>query len=135
MSAILGYHSVLAAVFKFKLPEISTSPVLHDLVRSFKVEVPVRPVRPPPWDLEVVLCFLRSSTFKPLSSLSLHALTKKVLFLVLLAMTKQVGELQTVSCGFVFFLSCLFNLCSGICCEDRVGIKSPSSLVLCSVSR
>ena len=45
--AILGYRSMLAAVFRFKLPEISTSPVLQDLVRSFKVEVPVRSVRPP----------------------------------------------------------------------------------------
>ena len=72
MSAILGYYSMLAAVFKFKLPEISTSPVLQDLVRSLKIEVPVRP---PPWDLEVVLRFLRSSTFEPLSSLSLRSLT------------------------------------------------------------
>ena len=88
MSAILGYCSILAAVFKFKLPEISTSPVLQDLVQSFKIEVPLRPVRPPPWDLEVVLRFLRSSTFETLSSLSLRSLTKKVLFLVSLATAK-----------------------------------------------
>ena len=73
---------MLAAVFRFKLPEISASPVLHDLLRSFKVEVPVRPVRPPTWELEVVLRYLRSSSFEPLSSLCLRSLTKKVLFLV-----------------------------------------------------
>ena len=71
---------MLAAVFEFKLPEIPTSPMLQDLVRSFKIKVPVRPVWPPPVDLEVVLRFLRSSTFEPLSSLSLHSLTKKVYF-------------------------------------------------------
>ena len=73
---------MLAAVFKFKLPEIPTSPVLQDLVHSFKIEVPVRLVWPPPWDLKVVLRFPCSSTFEPLSSLSLRSLTKKVLFLV-----------------------------------------------------
>ena len=97
VSAILGYCSMMAAVFKFELPEISTSPVLQDLVRSFKVKVPVRPVRPSPWDLEVALRFLRSSTFEPLSSLSLRALTKKDMFLVLLATAKRVGELQASS--------------------------------------
>ena len=99
MSAILGYRFMLAAVFKFKLPEISTSPVLQELVRSFKVEVPVRP---PPWDLQVVLRLLRSSTFEPLSSLSLRSLTKKVLFLVSLATAKRVSELQALSCVVSF---------------------------------
>ena len=67
VSAILGHRSMLASVFRFKLPEISTSPVLQDLVLSFKVEVLVRSVRPPSWDLEVVLGYLRSSAFEPLS--------------------------------------------------------------------
>ena len=65
VSAILRYRSMLAAIFCFKLPEISTSPILQDLLRSFKVEVPIRSVRPPTWDLEVVLCYLRSSSFEP----------------------------------------------------------------------
>ena len=103
--AILGYCSMLAAVFRFKLPEISTSPVLHDLMRSFKVEVPAKPVRPPTWDLEVVLRNLRSSSFEPLSSLSLRSLTKKVLFLVSLTTAKRVGELQALSRVVSFFSS------------------------------
>ena len=69
--------------------------MLQDLVRSFKVEVPVCP---PPWDLQVVLRFLHSSTFEPLSSLSLRSLTKKVLFLVSLATAKRVSELQALPC-------------------------------------
>ena len=71
--------------------------MLQDLVRSFKIKIPVRLVRPPPWDLEMVLRFLRSSNFEPLSSLSLRSLTKKVLFLISLAMGKRVGELQALS--------------------------------------
>ena len=52
VSTVMGYRSMLSAVFSFQLPEISSSPVIHDLLRSFKVEAPCRAVRPPSWDLE-----------------------------------------------------------------------------------
>ena len=92
MSSILGYRSMLSSVFRFKLPEISSSPVIKDLIRSFKVETPVRSVRPPSWDLDAVLRYLISSTFQPLSSTPLRLLTKKVLFLIALATAKRVGN-------------------------------------------
>ena len=104
VSTILGYHSMLTVVFRFKLPEISTSPVLQDLVRSFKVELPVRSVRPPAWDLEVVLRYLRSSAFEPLSGLSFVLPDKKALFLISLATAKRVSELQALP-GIVYFSS------------------------------
>ena len=93
VSSILGYRSMLSSVFRFKLPEISSSPVLKDLICSFKVETPVRPVSPPAWDLDVVLCHLISCrpTFESLSSTPLRSLTKKALFLVALATAKRVG--------------------------------------------
>ena len=53
----MGYRSMLSAVFKSALPEISTSPVLHDLLRSFQAEAPIREVRPPSWDLNIVSFF------------------------------------------------------------------------------
>ena len=62
-------------VFLFKLPEISTSAVLRDLLCSFKVEAPVLPVRPPAGDLDAVLCYLNSPTFEPLSSTSLRSVS------------------------------------------------------------
>ena len=55
VSAVMGYRSMLSAVFKSILPEISTSPILHDLLRLFQVEAPVRQVCPPSWDLLIVL--------------------------------------------------------------------------------
>ena len=88
---------MLSAVFKSILPEISLSPTLHDLLRSFQVEAPVREVRPPSWDLPTVLNFLRTSPFEPLSSASLRDLTRKTLFLIALATAKRVGELQALS--------------------------------------
>ena len=44
VSAIVGYRSMFSAIFRFKLPEISTSPVLQDLLRSFQVEAPCRSI-------------------------------------------------------------------------------------------
>ena len=80
VSTVMGYRSMLSAVFKSILLEISTSPVLHDLLRSFQVEAPVREVRPPSWDLPKVLKFLRSSPFEPLSTASFRDITRKALF-------------------------------------------------------
>ena len=97
VSAVMGYRSVLSAVFKLILPEIFTSPILHGLLQSFQVEAPVREVRPPSWDLPKVLNFLRSSPFEPLSTASLRDITRKTLFLIALATAKRVGELQALS--------------------------------------
>ena len=60
VSAILGYRSMLSAVFRMILPEISTSPIIRDLLRSFQVEAPCRSIKPPSWDLVKVLEYLRS---------------------------------------------------------------------------
>ena len=97
VSAVMGYRSMLLAVFKSILSGISSPPVLHDLLRSFQVEAPVREVRPPSWDLPSVLNFLRSSLFDLLSSASLCNLTRKTLFSISLATAKRVGELQALS--------------------------------------
>ena len=97
VSSVMGYRSMLSAVFKSVLPEISTSPVLHDLLRSFQAEAPIREVRPPSWGLNIVLSFLRSSSFEPLTNISLRDLTRKKLFLLSLATAKRVGEIQALS--------------------------------------
>ena len=47
LSTIKGYRAMLSAVFKFPLPEISTSPILKDLIRSFEISAP-KPLFPPP---------------------------------------------------------------------------------------
>ena len=85
---------MLSGVFRFVLPELSSHFVLHDLLRSFRLERPLSSSRVPPWDLLVVLC---GPPFKPLASASLRSLTQKVLFIVSLATALRVGELQAVS--------------------------------------
>ena len=88
---------MLSATFRFVLPELSSHPVLHDLLRSFRIERPLPSSRFPTWDLLRVLSLLRGSPFEPLESCSLRDLTRKTLFLLSLAIARRVGELQVVS--------------------------------------
>ena len=101
-SSIASYCSMLIAVFRFVLPDISSHPVLHDLLRSFRIESPLLSSRFPPWDLLRVLSLLRGPPFEPLTSCSLRDLTWKGLFLVALATARRVGELQAVSLAVSF---------------------------------
>ena len=87
---------MLSAVFRFQLPGLSSHPVLRDLLRSFRLAAPCRPLRPPAWDLAAVLTYLNSGIFEPLRLASLRSLTK-VLFLLALATAKRIGELQALS--------------------------------------
>ena len=93
----MGYRSMLSAVFKSVLPEISISPVLHVLLLSFQAEAPIREVRPLSWDLNIVSSSLRSSSFQPWTTISLRDLTRRTLFLLSLATTKRGGEIQALS--------------------------------------
>ena len=111
-SSLASYRSMLSVVFRFILPELSSHFVLRDLLRSFRLERPISLSRVPPWDLSLVLSFLRGPPFEPLSSCSLRDLTRKVLFLLSLATAHRVGELQSLSSqvsssgeDFFFFLT------------------------------
>ena len=97
VSTINGYRSMLSSVFKFCLPEISTSPILKDLTRSFEILAP-RPIhRSPTWDLDKVLEYLSGPPFEPLTNASFRNKTRKALFLLAMATAKRVGELQALS--------------------------------------
>ena len=97
VSTIKGYRAMLSSVFKFCLPEISSSPILKDLVRSFEISAP-RPLHhSPPWDLDKVREYLSGSFFEPLAEASFQNKTRKALFLLAMATVKRIGELQTLS--------------------------------------
>ena len=97
VSTIKGYRTMLSSVFKFCLPEISSSPILKDLVRSFEISAP-RPLHhSPPWDLDKVLEYLSGPPFEPLAEASFRNKTRKALFLLAMATAKRIGELQALS--------------------------------------
>ena len=74
---------MLSLVFRWKLPDLSTSSVIRDLIRSFSIQRPLRKVSPPDWDLDLVLKALRLPPYEPLAEASFRDLTKKALSLVL----------------------------------------------------
>ena len=97
VSTIRGYRSMLSSVYKSCLPEISTSPILKDLTRSFEISAP-RPVhQSPSWDLDKVLEYLSGPPFEPLADASFRNKTREALFLLAMATAKRVGELQALS--------------------------------------
>ena len=102
LSTIKGYRAMLSAVFKFPLPEISTSPILKDLIRSFEISAPRPLFPPPPWDLDKFLQFLSGPPFEPLARASFLNKTKKALFPLAMATAKRVSELQALSFSVSF---------------------------------
>ena len=124
---------MLSAVFRFQLPSLSSHPVLRDLLRSFALESAPRQLRPPAWDLTLVLRFLNTSSFEPLAEVPLRALTQKVLFLVAFAAAKRVGELQALSSvvTFVHGDACLSYVLDFVAkSESLVPSLAPPCLIL-----
>ena len=96
VSTIKGYRSMLSSVFRHLDLDITGSQDLHDIVRSFSIQVPRRTVQAPSWDLDLVLKALCGAPYEPLGLADFRALTKKTLFLVALATAKRVSELHAV---------------------------------------
>ena len=80
MSSLRGYHSVLSAVFRFHLTSLSSDPVLRILLRSFQLSSAERVLRPHTWDLSMVLTYLVSPAFEPLSQASFRAHHEDLVF-------------------------------------------------------
>ena len=136
VSSIMGYRSMLSAVFQFHLPALSSHPVLRDLLRSFRISSAERQLCPPAWDLSVVLRFLNSSAFEPLSEASLSALSQKSLFLVALATARRVGELQALSSVVTFVGSdaCLTYVPQFVAKSESLTRSIPRSFLVKSLS-
>ena len=97
VSAIKGHRSMSSFVFKSRLPEIASSYVIKDLIRSFLIQRSRISQSVLSWDVNKVLNALRASPFEPLEQTTLRDLTQKCLFLVSLATAKRVGEMQALS--------------------------------------
>ena len=88
---------MLSSVFKFCLPEISSSPILKDLVLYFDISAPCPLHHTPPWDLDKVLEYLSGPPFEPLAEAPFRNKTRKALFLLTMATAKRIRELQALS--------------------------------------
>ena len=88
------------------------------------------------WDLSLVLRFVNSSTFEPLSQAPLRALSQKTLFLLALATAKRVGELQALSCDvtFVGLDACLSYVPQFVAKSESLTRSIPRSFLVKSLS-
>ena len=116
---------MLSAVFKFPLPEISTSPILKDFIRSFEISAPRPLFPPPPWDLDKVLQYLSGPPFEPLARASFLNKTKKALFLLAMAAAKRVSELQALSFSVSFQGEDLVLYCDPFFCAKTESAANP----------
>lgn len=97
VTAIKGYKAMLNGVFAFKGFNLSSDPVLQEVVKACSRQAHRTRSRAPSWNVDVVLKALTGPPFEPLRQASLRDLTRKTLFLVALATAKRVGELQALS--------------------------------------
>ena len=136
VSSIKGYRSMLSAVFRFHLPTLSSHPVLRDLLRSFRLSLAESKLRPPAWALSMVLRFLNSLAFEPLSEALLRALSQKTLFLLDLVTAKRVGELPALSSVVTFVGSdaCLSYVPQFVAKSESLTRSIPRSFLVESLS-
>ena len=136
VASLHGYRSVLSAVFRFHLPSLSSDPVIRDLLRSFRLSSAERVLRPPAWDLSMVLTYFVSPALEPLSPASFRALTLTTLFLLALATAKRVGELQALYSivTFVAGVACLSSIPQFVTKSESLTRSIPRSFLVTSLA-
>ena len=67
------------------------------LLRSFSKSAKPEELRPPAWDIALVLQSLTRAPYEPLRTSDEHFLAQKTLFLLALASAKRIDELHTLS--------------------------------------
>ena len=97
LSALKGYHSAINSVLALNRTDLSDSRELSMLFRSFAKSCPTTGLRPPAWDVALVLNSLTTAPYEPLKDAEERLLAHKMLFLLALALAKRVGELHTLS--------------------------------------
>ena len=125
--------SVQSFTLPLTLPDITSHPVLHDLLWSFRIERSLLSSRVPLWDLLQVLDLLRGPPFNPLSLCTLWDLTRKVPLPCCLGHCSSGRGITGGLFVRVFFRGQCFPLLSpGVSGEDRVGFQPSSSLFCCA---
>ena len=97
LSAIQGYCAAISPVLKLSGVDVSSSQEIGALLRNFKQQIPRRNIKAPMWDISLILQKLKGVPFEPLERSSLTHITWKTVFLVALASSKRVGDIQAFS--------------------------------------
>ena len=97
VSAVKGYCSALNSVLALKGRDLAASREITTLLRSFSRSVNPVELRPPAWDVSLVLQSLTGAPYEPLRTCEERFLAQKALFLLALASAKRIGELHALS--------------------------------------
>ena len=97
VSAVKGYCSALNSVLALKGRDLAASREITTLLRSFARSVNPVELRPPAWDVSLVLQSLTGAPYEPLRTCEECFLAQKTLFLLALASAKRIGELHALS--------------------------------------
>ena len=97
VSAIKGYSSALNSVLALKGWDLASSREIRMLLCSFSRSVNPVELRPPAWDVSLVLQSLTGAPYKPLWTCEQLFLAQKMLFLLALASAKSIVELHALS--------------------------------------
>ena len=97
VSAVKGYCSALNSLLALKGRDLAASREITTLLRSFARSVNPVELRPPAWDVSLVLKSLTGAPYEPLRTCEERFLAQKTLFLLALASAKRIGELHALS--------------------------------------
>ena len=97
VSAVKGYCSALNSVLALKGRDLAASREITTVLRSFSRSVNPVELRPPAWDVSLVLQSLTGAPYEPLRTCEERFLAQKTLFLLALASAKRIGELHALS--------------------------------------
>ena len=97
VSAVKGYRSALNSVFALKGMDLAAFRPISMLHRSFSKSVRPEELRPPAWDVTLVLQSLTKAPYEPLRTADERFLAQETLFLLALASAKRIGELHALS--------------------------------------
>ena len=97
VSAGKGYCSALNSVLALKGRDWATSREITMLLRSFSRSVNPVELRPPAWDVSLVLQSLTRAPYEPFRTCEERFLAQKTLFLLAHASAKRFGELHALS--------------------------------------
>ena len=92
------YRSSLCGfLYPLGLSQVNSHPLISDLFSHYQRAVPKRELKPPGWDFNLALHWLKSPPFEPLRTANMRDLTTKTVFLVGFALSARICELHGLS--------------------------------------
>ena len=97
LSDLKGYRATINSVFTLEGIDLANSKELSMIFRSFAKSCSPQDLRPPAWDVALVLQSLTNQPYEPIREAEECFIAHKTLFLIALASAKRVGELHALS--------------------------------------